>query len=202
VVDKQKILDTFLDSFHHTGNVTIDDDGLVSVSGEVVMMREQDSFPVDFDRVGDKFLCAKSGLKTLIGAPKSVKKSVLLQGNMLTSLHGFPQTLLVGGEVRLDDNLLSNLKGLPSRIPGTLVAIYNPLESLEGFPEDVDEVFLPYGPNLPLLRALTARNIVLWGTTTSAVQKIMNQYAGSGKRGVIRCQKELISAGFEGNAKW
>jgi hypothetical protein len=201
MVEKQKILDTFLDSFHHTGNVTVDDDGLVSVSGEVVMMREQDSFPVYFDRVGDRLVCAKIGLKTLIGGPKSVKKSVMLQGNMLTSLHGFPQILL-GGEVRLDDNLLSNLKGLPSKISGTLVAIYNPLDSLEGFPEDVDEVFLPYGANLPLLRALTARKIVLWGTTTSAVEQIMNQYAGEGKRGAIRCQKALIAAGFEGNAKW
>jgi hypothetical protein len=38
--------------------------------------------------------------------------------------------------------------------------------------------------------------------TRTAIQAILDKYAGQGKRGVIKCQKELIAAGFERYARW
>jgi hypothetical protein len=34
------------------------------------------------------------------------------------------------------------------------------------------------------------------------VAKILNKYAGKGKKGLFDCQKDLEDAGFEGNARW
>jgi hypothetical protein len=33
-------------------------------------------------------------------------------------------------------------------------------------------------------------------------RKILNKYAGQGKRAMFDCQKELEDAGFEENARW
>jgi hypothetical protein len=34
------------------------------------------------------------------------------------------------------------------------------------------------------------------------LHKILNSYAGKGKRALFDCQKELEDAGFEENARW
>jgi len=199
MVDKNEILKRFADYFHHSGNVTVDDQGLVSVTDDVYMGRKRDKLPVAFDFVGD-FVCAEVGLKTLEGAPNRVGRDVSLQGNLLTSLQGFPQE--VGRNVRLDNNQLTDLKGLPSKLSGSLVIIYNPLTSLEGFPTSVGEVYLGYQENLPLLRTLGAQTIVLWEKSRYEVEQILNKYAGQGRAAAIDCKRDLVRAGFEGNARW
>jgi hypothetical protein len=70
-------------------------------------------------------------------------------------------------------------------------------------------LLLTYSPRLPLLRALVAkRGVRLWAGDelqtgdAEKVGEILNKYAGEGRRGIFKCKKALIEAGFSGNARW
>jgi hypothetical protein len=186
--------------------------------------------PVTFDQVDGHFDAFDNNLTTLKNAPRVVGKDFNVVGNELTSLQGMPQKIggmiaisannltslegcveRVKGDFICNSNLLTDLVGGPKVVEGSFQVAGNPLTSLVGFPTIVVGVAsLTYNPNLALLRTLVAGHIGLDGPTENhmrdanllEVEHILNKYAGEGKRGVIRCQKELIAAGFEGNAKW
>jgi len=183
MVDKQQVLDTFHEYFGaDDAVVVVHDDGTISVDGWV--QSEQmlpNKLPVKF---------------------RSVTGTLYLMSGRLTSLEGLPD--VITGDLRLRNNLLTDLRGAPNVITGVLNLLDNPLESLVGFPNSVGKVVIHDDPNLPMLRLLNAKEISIHGSRdpTNSVYKILKKYAGEGKRGAIRCQKELIAAGFEGNAKW
>jgi hypothetical protein len=81
-----------------------------------------------------------------------------------------------------------------------------PLESLDGFPAQVDEFArLDYSRNLPLLRTLNCREGVILlpvSDDTNKVMEIMEPYKGQGKMAIFDCQKDLEDSGFEENARW
>jgi hypothetical protein len=138
--------------------------------------------PVEFERVNFSMQIQRRHLKSLEGCPEQVRVDFNCSENQLTTLVGGPKK--VGGDYRAHHNPLASLEGLATEIGGLLL--------------------LTYSTTLPLLRALVAQEI-LFGWEPGTAQppfEIMKKYAGTGKRGVIRCQKELIQAGFEGNARW
>jgi hypothetical protein len=183
MVDKKEILELFKKYFKTTDEITIDDKGLVSCTGDVGLQPElkHERLPVSFDMVDGDFWCHNNQLTTLEGAPTSVGGDFGCYHNQLTTLEGAPTS--VGGDFRCYHNQLTSLEGMPA-VEGTL--------------------WLSYSPTLPLLRCLLAKEIQLYpkdGKHKTA-EEILNRYAGQGKRALFDCQKDLEDAGFEGNAKW
>jgi hypothetical protein len=221
VVDAKKIMELLRTHFNTEGNVSIDDEGLVSCTGDVELKTTNTKLPVHFGKVdghfwcftnslisldgaphhvGDSFDCSENQLTSLTGAPSSVGKNFECHRNELTSLVGAPTT--VGRTFWCSDNQLTSLVGAPTAIGGDFWCYNNPLDSLDGIPTQLHTLYLTFSPTLPLLRSLYAKKIDFYPHDEATVQEILNRYAGEGKRGAIRCQKELIAAGFEGNAKW
>jgi hypothetical protein len=202
MVDKKKIMLLLKKYFDTSVDVTIDDDGLVSCTGNVVLKKiTVTHLPVQFKQVDGYFDCSNNQLTSLEGAPSEVGRWVDCSNNQLTSLAGAPSD--VGGMFACTHNQLTTLVGAPNSISNTFYCSNNPLESLQGMPTFLKKLFITYDPNLPLLRGLYAQEIELYPRLEDKrIETILNKYAGQGKQGVIRCQKELIAAGFEGNAKW
>jgi hypothetical protein len=141
-------------------------------------------------------------LTTLDGVPNTGYASFNCARNMLKTLVGGPAYMV--GDFNCDRNQLTNLVGAPKTVTGWFTCEDNPLVSLEGMPTALAGIILDYADDLPLLRTLNAQQIQFnWPNSRNRqVAQILMKYAGEGKRGVIRCQKDLIAAGFEGNAKW
>jgi hypothetical protein len=210
--------------FETSGDVTIDDEGLVSCTGQVVLkqVHQHTTLPVAFGRIDGGFYCHNNQLTTLAGAPQTVGGSFWCDYNSLTTLAGAPQTVggdfycrnnqlttlagapqTVGGDFRCDYNSLTTLAGAPQTVRGGFYCYNNPLAILQGMPTQLRKLRVSYSPNLPLLRTLYAQEIEFFPKPHDpALLGILNRYAGQGKRGAIKCQKELISAGFERNARW
>lgn len=184
MVNKEAILRTFRNLFDpfemyqdDETRLTVHDDGTLDVDGVVYLHHDVDELPIKFGVVA-QFFAVERGLKTLKNMPRTVKGPCHLDGNKLTTLVGAPET--VGEDLEL---------------------YRNPLENLNGFPREVGgKVKLIWAKNLPLLRTLVAKEIILHGQPR--VDAILNKYAGQGRGGAIDCKRELVAAGFEGNARW
>jgi len=188
-----------------------------------------DYLPVKFDIVQGNFMVGRTGLATLEGCPRLVGGKFSCAGNPIKSLQGGPAsvgehyycsdtglTTLTGAPTQIALNFFCNnntqlktLDGAPAVVLGEFSCIDSAIEDLNGLPHSMGTVYLTYTETLPLLRTLSAKQIALDVPAQVAdhrrvdeVVRIINRYAGEGKRGVIRCQKELIKAGFEGNARW
>jgi hypothetical protein len=193
MVDSDLIHKTLLQNFHHIGRVEIDDQGHVSVHGSVAASSNFSQLPVTFSHVAGTFdLKIQPTLTTLVGCPN-----------------------IVGGDFRVLGSILNTLEGAPIEIEGNARfgnQSHHDLKNLLGFPRRVGGITrVRYQPDLGMLRLLnTQKEIVLYisqgyeflARDGAKVSDILNKYVGEGKRGAIRCQKELISAGFEGNARW
>jgi hypothetical protein len=210
-MDRKQVLSLISQHFTVDGRVTVTPDGKVTVERDVVMnnrfYKGFEKLPVEFASVGGTLSIETNNLKTLVGCPETVGGGFDCDDNELMSLEGGPKA--VGRGYSCSKNFISDLKGAPRAIPGNFNCSINPLQSLEGFPSEIGgTLWISYKETLPLLRTLVAHSIVFypWADNTDSpagrVLSILKKYAGEGKRGVIRCQKELIAAGFEGNAKW
>lgn len=153
-------------------------------------------------RIGGICVISSNHLKRLDGSPDYMHSSFNCRQNNLKTLEGGPKT--VNGDFRCDGNLLENLLGAPTKVTGFLTCINNPLKSLEGIPTELEGIELEYDRELPLLRLLYAKHIDFYysGRSSRAVKEILMKYAGQGRAGAIDCKRELVAAGFEGNAKW
>jgi hypothetical protein len=200
-----------LEQYYHTGpleKIRFDADDRIIVDGYVSLEIGTKSLNVRFAKINGSFNAHDRNLSSLAGAPEEVTEFFDVSRNRLTSLEGGPKE--VGGDYLCWRNKLTSLVGAPERVGGRFEIYKNPLTSLVGMPNFIgDAVSLSYHPALPLLRTLVAPAIELSiGADIVSLDRIylcetiLNKYAGEGKRGVIRCQKELIAAGFEGNAKW
>lgn len=109
----------------------------------------------------------------------------------LVSLEGAPSS--VGEDFECEGNIFLSLQGLPSIIAG--------------------KVWIDYNPKLPLLRLLFAKKGVKFTESSDynyvwKISRILNQFAGQGKRGVLPCTKALLTLEKElgkdirANIKW
>jgi hypothetical protein len=152
--------------------------------------------------VGGSFLCSLNQLTTLEGAPTSVGGDFRCRNQQLTTLEGAPTS--VGGSFWCDNNQLTTLEGAPTSVGGSFSCRNQQLTTLEGMPTIPGILYLSYSSTLPLLRCLLAKEIQLYpkdGKHKTA-EKILNRYAGQGKRDLFDCQKDLEDAGFAENARW
>lgn len=204
MVSHDEIFETFVRYFEgaerlvRDRKVHIDDDGKLNVLGSVLMKTQYTTnmstgapygrIPVEFGTVSGSFNVSYCALTTLEGSPKSVGQSCFVSHNDLTSLKGGPEHVGYIFEI-------SELRKLTS---------------LEGFPTDVAVCRYSWRKNLPLLRILQARQILLGidqldsrtGTPPRVSLEILRKYAGQGRAGAIDCKRELVAAGLEGNARW
>lgn len=152
--------------------------------------------------IGGLCVISTNLLTSLEGVPQSLNASFDCRQNNLKTLEGGPST--VNGDFRCEGNKLTNLVGAPLKVTGWLTCANNPLTSLEGIPTELGGIELEYNRDLPLLRLLYAKQIDFYfaGRSAKIVTNILNKYAGQGRSGAIDCKRELVAAGFEGNAKW
>ena len=178
MVDKKEIRKTLKEYFtiQRGGKITIADDGKVSVTGTVELRGNHSHLPVQFDIVDGWFRCGYADLQSLKGSPSKVENGFDCANNQLISLEGGPDW--VGGYFWCESNPLESLKGFPSYIGGTF--------------------FCDYNPSLPLLRILVAKGGVFFQNNQKCpfsreIQKILNQFRGQGKAGVLKCSHALLS---------
>ncbi len=226
MVDKNEIMELLKKYFKTTGEITIDDHGLVSCNGHVELTHDTARLPVRFGDVAGDFFCRNNEkLISLEGAPQVIGGDFWCDNTKLTSLAGAPQKVtgfrcrknqllksLEGGPVEVlstfycsQNPLLSSLLGAPASVGSDFWCYSNTkLRSLEGFPEVGDTVHITYKNRLPLLRTLMAKKIEFYPDNLDVwtVKQILNKYAGNGIRYLFECQKDLEDAGFEGNAHW
>ncbi len=215
MVDTTLLTAEFWNDFGYNGTLEFHDAHTVSVkedelySGSVGVRPHVTELGWKFLQVEGTFTAQGSALTTLEGAPPWIGDALYVRN--CPNLTSLGSTLsYVGGSMTISGTALSSLKGGPKTVKGHVILYANQsLVSLEGFPvEGVDKVEIDYTPTLPLLRLLVSP--VIWLTTTTSgtssdtakVEKILDKYAGQGKRAVFKCKKELIEAGFEGNARW
>jgi hypothetical protein len=134
-----------------------------------------------------------------------------VQINQLNTLEGAP--LRSDGDFMCYRNKLKNLIGLPETMTGqTLDCTDNPLDSLIGLPLGLKSLEMSYSPTLPLMRTLTAEQVVFddyqkWNQGEQ-VEAVLNRYAGLGKRGMMKCASELLTLGaklgldLRANCRW
>jgi hypothetical protein len=217
MVDKMGIVVKCGQYFQTSRPMQVDDSGKISTEGNVGAKGKKmgDELPVQFDRVGGLFNCRDSGLLSLAGSPNYVGDYFNCSGNRLHSLQGAPQVVV--GDFVCKINFLTSLEGMPESVGADVDASFNrELESLKGLPNYFPgKLYLTYTLKLPLLRALCARDGVKFtGTqaklshTAEQIQNILNQFAGQGRRGVLKCSHALLTLEKElgkdirANIKW
>jgi hypothetical protein len=225
-IDKIKIEKLFLKFFDTNGTYTIDDQGKISVTGYAQLKHKSrdGKLPVQFSTVTKDFYCADGDLTTLLGSPKNVGGTFHCNGNKdLRSLEFSPATVkrgfycnscqldsIVGSPRKMKmfncrDNNLTSLRGCPE--VEELCIRGNPLTSLEGLciSNKLRFFTLDWTPELPLLRLLMLKHSAFGDLDErSEVENILDKYrsANISRSNILACQKELIDAGFEGNASW
>ena len=186
-----------------------DQDGKIVVAGDLHLTRSQSQLPLRFSKVHGTFTCNNKNLRTLEGCPLEIEGDFDASFNLLSKLTSFPHW--VSGSILLNSNKLTSLQGLPDTVSDNLEIQDNPLESLDHLPKSIAWVTLTYSPTIPLLRTLGALHVELIVPMQykrgnegkfQQLHKILNSYAGKGKRALFDCQKELEDAGFEENARW
>lgn len=208
MVDKDHIHQLLKIHFRIETSYDINDDGSVSVSGDVVMIRAAGGeIPVKFNQVDGLFKAQNMYLNSLYNVPDTCY-SLYVDDNRIGSLHDCPVYL---GMLSVSNNRLRNFRHGPELV-GEIVAFNNPLESLDGLPDNSDDwgIDITYSANLPLLKLLNASEIHLStpGLGYSRlkpyepVNSILKRYAGQGMAGSFACAHELELAGFKNNAAW
>lgn len=179
MVDVNRIEQLFHSNFLSRGIVSVNEQGEVSVTGNVKLTSQVSQLPVQFDVVEGSFEC---------------------QHNQLTSLQGAPRT--VGWLFNCKGNNLTSLEGAPVSVRGSFFCNMNPLISLQGAPSHVGQVFYcDYTADLPLLQLLNYAQIQI-DNCPIQVLRILAHHAGTGKAGAIKAAVELVKAGFKQNARW
>lgn len=183
-VDVRDILARY---FRWDGEIVLDANDRVSIDGDCELLQSSSNLlalPVNFYKVTANFACDNAGLTSLDGCPEIVGGHFFAGNNALTDLHNAPKT--IGGFCGVTGNELISLKGLP---------------------EAFGRISLTWNKDLPLLQ-LVGRNAVIYDNDNSnesgqKCHKILKSYIGRSTRAdIIACQKDLIDAGFEGNASW
>lgn len=150
--------------------------------------------------VDGHFDCSYNQLKSLVHSPQDVE-SFDCSNNLLTSLEGAPPAGTE--EFVCNSNLLPDLTSAPAT--KYLAALNNPFQNFRGTPSHIESVAVTWRRDLPLLGLLTVKDINIHfhnGTHYDEIEQILKQYASQGRAGMIDCKRELVAAGFEGNARY
>lgn len=111
---------------------------------------------------------------------------------------------VIEGDFIVVNRNVKTFKKFPRIIEGYLDTSMN--TNLRQFYDfDIDVIqgtwYTDYRESQHLLKMLIAHDIFL-NSAPDQVDKIMNKYAGSGKKGALACAAELVKAGFKDNARW
>jgi hypothetical protein len=183
----EELLDKY---FAIEGEYSIENSGLVNISGACRMIKDAPIFPVKFNTInGNYFYCDRSELTTLEGGPQVITGSFDCSTNKLTTLVGGPK--IVDGWYECSDNSLISLEGFPEKIGG----ICSHSWSL----------------NLPLLRTLQIKGTIYISyflnrgkehPVTEIINSCKLKNPDSWRKAAIDAKRALTDAGFRGNAKW
>ena len=205
MVDVDKINRDLYENFEVDGSIKIDPStGVVDVEGNIHLNYKMTHLPVTFGTVTGNFIVSNRGLTSLKGSPQTVGGSFVCWQNPITSLEHAP--LVAKEAVYTRDCLLTSLEHCPQT--SELYTQQNPLQSLNGLPDNLKFVGVTYNPDLGLLRLLQAQKIQIYSSDSYdrsdqiKCYQILNKYTGQGKPGAIRAAAELIRAGLKGVARW
>ena len=134
-IDKDEIRKIFNEHFTYDGEITIDDNGFISCSGDVKLIRKLSKLPVKFLKIDGDFNCYKNRLTTLEGSPTSINGTFYCSINQLKTLEGGPTS--VGGSFYCSNNQLTTLVGCPTSVGGSFDCSKNKLTTLAGCPTSV-----------------------------------------------------------------
>ena len=195
--------------FRVSGKYTINANEYVSVIGNVYLAAKCDVLPVKFQKVTGDFICAHAGLITLNGSPKIVGGRFNCSNNMLYTLVGGPK---FAESYICDNNNLTSFEGGPTDAI-SMYASDNPLKSLDGLSRINSNYWhtltVTYRRNLPLLKTLILGYNTLSLNSNeyrrnhySEVENIINSFCNTttSNEQILECAKELIAAGYAGNA--
>jgi len=173
--------------FNIWGDITINDingSPIVDVEGSVEPYTQSfhiEKLPFKFGKV-ESFIFNDVGLTTLIGSPQDVTSTFNVVNNKLSTLEGGPKT--VGTYYFCNDNPLMNLKGAPDTVGA--------------------EFQVSWQPELPLLSIVKYNDVYVFNNRR--ISNIIRKYCKNARgdkplrQAIIQCQKELLDAGFKGNA--
>lgn len=203
MVDKEAILANFRkffidDSLVAGDKVDIDERGRLNVLGNVVLKPRWTTLqstglpygvlPVKFGTVSGSFDIRNANLQSLEGCATSVGNICSIGGNPIATLKGAPEHV----------HYMFAMDNLPE------------LQSLEGFPAELNICKFDWRKDLPLLRVLQAKALRLsyqfsdasYESPPKLCLSILRKYVGQGRRVIHLCAKELVANGLEGNARW
>jgi hypothetical protein len=203
MMDVKQIKQLVRENYKVDSQIAIDPQtGMISAvdGGVELKTKNTPSLLVQWKYVAGDFKCSLQHLETLQGAPSTVGDSFLCYNNQLTSLEGAPHT--VGWNFSCVNNNLTSLVGGPRIVGGNYRCYNNRLTSLEGLPERVGNVFeIGFMPKLPILKVLLVKDVRSFQFLNKDLNFIMNKYIRTGYNGMVPCARELIKAGFKGNAR-
>ncbi len=213
MVDQKRIQSLLDSNFSYSGNVTIDDQGQITVDGDVIVKRMTE-IPLEIkllEVTGNFGLYSNPIIQSLEGAPQRVGGDFYCTDNLkLQSLRGAPERVGGNFDCRVNQELRS-LDGAPQIVDGDFYCYSNPqLQSIAGLPSEIGgQLYITYSQTLPLLRMLVAKGGVEFVNDSVqqtgraiTVAKIINRYKGQGRAGAFDCRRELRASGFEDNARW
>jgi len=209
------------------GDYVIDQSGHVHVNTHIHMFKATPNrmLPVQLALVDGDCMLAERALKSLKGAPHTVRGDFDCSMNALTSLQHAPRNMGPGASFQCDGNQLTSLAHAPahshelvcnnnlltdlSDAPPCLLlwATENPFQTFRNTPDHIRTVVISYAPDLPLLGLLSVHRIEFqhdlnpWEAQSRQVEEILNRHTQQGRAGQIKCAAELIRSGFKGNAR-
>lgn len=163
------------------GELTLTDEEIYSVDGNVIVYADFKTMPVKFGVVTGSFFAYEGNLTTLENFPKNVGGICMVSENKLKDLRGAPR--FVGGNFNCYGNKIETLAGAPARVGGNFYCHLNPLRSLAGFACAIGGDF--FGPECltDLAGAERLQDFEQEGTTTLRV-------SGAYIRALYQAQRE------------
>jgi hypothetical protein len=167
--------------------MSINQDGSIHIYGGVFVKpgKKFNRLPVNFKSAGD-FECQSCGLTNLEGSPNHID-----------------------GAFNCSSNNLTSLKNGPEYVGRLYYCIRNHLVSLDGLAKNFTNLLFRGTQIYHCCECCIVRNSICITNTINPLNElyplyILEKYIGKGasRRDILACQKELIDAGFEGNASW
>ena len=183
--------------------ISIDDDGLVSVEGNVGLKPKFDkiTLPVRFKKTHTFSIHANRSLRHLAGSPEIVTGHFDCSETNIIDLIGAPK--YVGGVFYCHNTPIKSLVGAPDSIGETFACSSTNISDLTGCPKSGDRLLCP--SNISLLQIChlnyQTMSVLDRGEFNSELSVLLTRYLNSGSKGVLALASELISLGYERQAR-
>ena len=185
VMTRRAISRIMEEDFRFHDNAVINDDGTVSVQGNMDIREHVTNFRIKFRSVSGELDCGGGRLRSLINGPETVGASFFCEQNSLTTLEGAPKS--VGIFFNCSDNNISSLRYAPTTIGRDFLITYRNNLGLLLVPEMRCNA-------ITFESAERKRNLGI-----ELVESIVTKYCGSGPKGTIALASQLIENGFTSN---